>query len=185
MNQLCIRWPKYCSASFSVSPSNEYSGLISFRIDWFDLLAAQGTLKSFFLQHHNSKVSILQHSAFFMVQPLHPYMATGTTTGLIIGTFVGKMMSLLFNTRSRFVLGFPGGFPGGKESTCQCRRHRRCGFDPWVRKIPWRRAWQPTPVLLPGKPHRQRSLAGCSPWGSKESDMTDHIYTICHAGEES
>ena len=161
---LHIRWSKYWIFSFNISPSNEYSGLISFRNDWFDLLAAQGTLKSFFLQHHNSKVSILQHSAFFMVHPLHPYMATGTTTGLIIGTFVGKMMSLLFNTLSRFVLGFPGGFPGSKESTCQCRR---CGFDPWVGKIPLWRKWQPTSVFLLGKSHGQRSLLDYSPWGRK------------------
>ena len=84
---LHIRWPNYWSFSFSISPSNEYSGLISFRNDWFDLLAAQGTLKSFFLQHHNSKVSILQHSAFFMVQLSHPYMTTGKTIALTIRTF--------------------------------------------------------------------------------------------------
>ena len=100
---LHIRWPKYCN--FSISPSNEYSG-ISFRIDWFDLLAVQGTLKSL-LQHHSSKASILQHSAFFMVQLLHPYMTTGKTIALTIWTFVGKLMSLLFNTLSRFVIAFP------------------------------------------------------------------------------
>ena len=91
---LHIRWPKYWSFSFSISPSNEYSGLISFRMDWFDLLAVQGTLKSH-LQHHNSKASILQHSAFFIVQLSHPYMTTGKTIALIIWTFVNKMMSLL------------------------------------------------------------------------------------------
>ena len=90
-----IRWSKYWSFSFSNSPSNEYSGLISFRIDWFDLLAVQGTLKSL-LQHHSSKVSILQHSAFFMVQLSYPYMTTGKTTALTISTFVSKLMSLLF-----------------------------------------------------------------------------------------
>ena len=90
-----IRWSKYWSFSFSNSPSNEYSGLISFRIDWFDLLAVQGTLKSL-LQHHSSKVSILQHSAFFMVQLSYPYMTTGKTTALTISTFVSKVMSLLF-----------------------------------------------------------------------------------------
>ena len=90
---LCIWWPKYWS--FSISPSNEYSGLISFRMDWLDLLAVQGTLKRL-LQHHSSKASILQHSAFFMVQLLHPYMTTGKTIALTRWTFVGKVMSLLF-----------------------------------------------------------------------------------------
>ena len=103
-SDFCIRWPKYWSFSFSLSPSNEYSGLISFRIDWFDL-EVQGTLKSL-LQHHNSKASILQHSALFMVQLSHLYMATGKTIALTIWTFVGKVMSLLFNTLSRFVIAF-------------------------------------------------------------------------------
>ena len=93
---LCIRWPKDWNFSFSISPSNEYSGLISFRIDWFDLLEVQGTLKSL-LQHHSSKASILQHSAFFTVQLSHPYMTTGKTVVLTIWTFVSKAMSLLFN----------------------------------------------------------------------------------------
>ena len=99
---LCIRWPKHWS--FSISPY-EYSGLISFRTDWFDLLAVQRTLKSL-LQHHSSKASILRHSAFFIVQLLHPYMTTGKTIALTIWTFVGKVMSLLFNTLSRFVITF-------------------------------------------------------------------------------
>ena len=89
---LCIRWPKYWSFSFSISPSNEYSGLISFRMDWLDLLAVQGTLKS--LQHHSSKASILQHSAFLIVQLSHPYMTTGKTIALTSWIFVGKVMSL-------------------------------------------------------------------------------------------
>ena len=96
-----IRWPKYWS--FIISPSNEYSGLISFRIDSFDLWAAQGTLKNH--QHCNSKASILRHSAFFMVQLSHPYVTTGKTIALTIWTFVGKVMSLLFNTLSRFPWG--------------------------------------------------------------------------------
>ena len=96
---LCIRWPKYWRFSFSISPFNEYSGLISFRIDWFDLLSAQGTLKSL-LQHHRSTASILQHSAFFMVQLSHPYMTPGKTIALTRWTFVGKIMSLLFNLLS-------------------------------------------------------------------------------------
>ena len=99
----CIRWPNYWSFSFSISPSNEYSGLISFRIDWLDLLAVQGTLKSL-LQHHSSKASIFQHSAFFIVQLSHPYMATGETIALTRQTFVGKVMSLLLNMLSRVVM---------------------------------------------------------------------------------
>ena len=106
---LRIRWPKYWSFRFSISPSNEYSGLISFGIDWFDLLAVQGTLKSL-LQYHSSKESI-QRSVFFLVQLSHPYI------------------------------------------------------NPYVFINPWRRQWHPTPVLLPGKSHGQRSLVGCSPWG--------------------
>ncbi|XDA82394.1 hypothetical protein R6Z07F_012311 [Ovis aries] len=102
---LRIRWPKYWSFSFSISPSNEYSGLISFRIDWLDLLAVQGTLKSL-LQHHSSKASILQHSAFFRVQLSQPYMTTGKTTALTRQTFVGKVMSLLFNMLSRLAITF-------------------------------------------------------------------------------
>ena len=96
---------KYWSFSFSISPSNEYSGLISFRIDWFDLLAGQGTLKSL-LQHHGSKASILWHSAFFIVQLSHPYMTTGKVIALTRWTFVGKVMSLLFNVLSRLVIAF-------------------------------------------------------------------------------
>ena len=90
---LHIRWPKYWSFSFSISPSNEYSGLISFRMDWLDLLAVQGTLKNF-LQYHSSKASILQHSAFFIVQLSHPYMITGKTIALTRQTFAGKVMPL-------------------------------------------------------------------------------------------
>ena len=102
-SSLRIRWPRYWSFSFSISPSNEYSGLISFRMDWFDLLAVQGTLKSL-LQHHSSKASIFQRSAFFIFQLLHPYMTTGKTIALTRWTFVGKVMSLLFNTLSRLVI---------------------------------------------------------------------------------
>ena len=99
---LRIRWPKYCSFSFNISPSNEHSGLISFRMDWLDLLAVQGTLKSL-LQHHSSKASILLHSAFFIVQLSHPYMTTRKTIGLTRWTFVDKVNSLLFNMLSSFV----------------------------------------------------------------------------------
>ena len=102
---LHMRWPKYWSFSLSIIPSNEYPGLISFRMDWLDLLAVQGTLKSL-LQHHSSKVSILQRSAFFTVQLPHPYMTTGKTVALTRWTFVGKVMSLLLNMLSRLVITF-------------------------------------------------------------------------------
>ena len=102
---LHIRWPKYWSFSFSISPSNEYLGLISFRMDWFYLLAVQGTLKSL-LRHHSSKASALWHSAFFIVQLSHPYMTTGKTITFTIQTFVGKVISMLFNVLPRFVIAF-------------------------------------------------------------------------------
>ena len=103
---LHIRWPKYWGFSFSIRPSNEYSGLISFRMDWLDLLAVQGTLKSL-LRHYSSKASILWCSAFFIVQLSHPYMTTGKTIALTRQTFVDKVMSLLFNMLSRLVVTFP------------------------------------------------------------------------------
>ena len=102
---LHMRWPKYWSISFSISPSNEHPGLISFRMDWLDLLAVQGTLKSL-LQHYSSRASILRRSAFFTVQLSHPYMTTGKTITLTRWTFVGKVMSLLFNMLSRLVITF-------------------------------------------------------------------------------
>ena len=102
---LCMRWPKYWSFSLSASPSNEHPGMISFRMHWLDLLAVQGTLKSL-LQHHSSKASILQRSAFFTAQLSHPYMTTEKTIALTRQTFVGKVMSLLFNMLSRWVITF-------------------------------------------------------------------------------
>ena len=102
---LCLRWPKYWSFRFSISHSNEYSGLISFRMDWLDFIAVQGTLKSL-LQHHSSKASVLQHSASFIVQLSHPYMTTGKTIALTRRTFVGKVMSLFFNMLSSLVITF-------------------------------------------------------------------------------
>ena len=105
MSQLCMRWPKYWSFSFSISPSNEHPRLISFRMDWLDLLAVQGTLRSL-LQHHSSKTSIHRSSAFFIVQLSYPYMTTGKTIALTRRTFVGKVMSLLFNMLSRLVITF-------------------------------------------------------------------------------
>ena len=105
MSVLHIRWPKYWSFRVSISSSFEYSGLVFFRMDWFDLLAVQGTLRSL-LQHHSSKALVLQHSSFFMVQLSHPYMTTGKTIALTIRTFVSKVMSLLFNTLPKFVIAF-------------------------------------------------------------------------------
>ena len=102
---LCIRWPKYCSLSFDISPPNEYPGLICFWMDWLDVLAVQGALKSLF-QHHSSKASILRRLAFFVVQLSHPYMTTGKTIALTRQTFVYKVMSLLFNMLSRLVITF-------------------------------------------------------------------------------
>ena len=105
LSVLCIMWPKYWSFSFSFSPSNEYSGLISFRMDWLDLLAVQGTLKNL-LQGHSSKASILRCLAFFIVQLSHPYTTTGKTIALTRRTFVDKVMSLLFNMLSRLIIAF-------------------------------------------------------------------------------
>ena len=116
---LCIRWPKYWSFSFSISPSSEYSGLISFRRDWFDLLAVQGTLKSL-LQHHSSKASILLRSAFFIVQLSHPYMTTAKTIALTRRTLVGKVTSLLSNMLSRLVIAF---LPRSKRLLISCCSH--------------------------------------------------------------
>ena len=129
---LLMKWPKYQSFSCSIIPSKEIPGLISFRMDWLDLLAVQGTLKSL-LQHHTSKASILWQ----------------------------KSTNMSFGVTSEFK-GFPGG-TSGKEHACQCRRPKRRKFNPWVRKILWRREWQPTPVFLPGESHGQKSLVGYSP----------------------
>ena len=119
---LCMRWPKYWSFTFSISPSKEIPGLISFRMDWLDLPAVQGTLKSL-LQHHSSKASILQRSAFFTVQLSHPYMTTGETIALTRWTFVGKVMSLLFNMLSKLVITF---LP---RLTIKLQKSRPCGIS--------------------------------------------------------
>ena len=129
-----IRWPKYWSLSFSINPSNEYSGLISFRIYWFDLLAVQGTFKN--LSHqHNSKASILWYLAFFMVQLSHSYMTTGKTIALTRWTFVGKVMFLLFNMLSRLVIGEGNGNPL-QYSCLENPMNRRAwpGYSPWDHK---------------------------------------------------
>ena len=138
---LRIRWPKYCSFSFNFSLFSEYSGLIFFRIDWFDLLAVQGTLKSL-LQHHSSKASILQRSAFFMVQLSHPYMTTGKTKVLTRWTCVGKVMSLLFNTLPKFVIAFlprrnPGYTDAAKEVTMGRSTSSSSVRGPTQRRLVW------------------------------------------------
>ena len=142
-----MRWPKYWSFSFSIIPSKEIPGLISFRMDWVDLLAVQGTLKSL-LQHHSSKASILRCSAFFTVQLSHPYMTTGKTIALTRRTLVSKLMSLLLNILSR--LENPG------------------KITSWGHKLA-------TPVFLPGEFHGWQSLMGNSSWGHKQSDTTEQL----------
>ena len=151
---LHIRWPKYWSFSFSISPSNEYSGLISFRIDWFDFLAVQGTLEDL-LQHHNSKALILWCLVFLMVQLSHPYMATGKTIAWPHGC-------LLANSNRVMIIWDIPGSASGKEPTSQCRRLKRLRFVLRLGKILWRWAQQPTLVFLPGESHGQWSLVGDS-----------------------
>ena len=176
---LLISWPKYWSFRFSINPSNEYSGLISFRIDWFDLLALQGTLKSL-LQHHSPKTSIHQCSAFFIVQLSYPYMTTGKTIALTRQTIVGKIMSLLFNMLCRLVTEkgmalhsstLAWKIPWMEEpGRLQSMGLLRVGHD-WATLLSlftfmhWRRKWQPTPVFLPGESQGWGSLVDCSPWG--------------------
>ena len=164
---LHIRWPKYWSSSFNISPTNEHPGLISFRMDCLDLLAVQETLKSL-LQHHSSKASILWRSAFFIVQLSHPYMTTRKTITLTRWTFVGKVMPLLFNTLLSLYYTV--------LTICSWSQlvyiiqnfyiynHMVFLFYNILINF-WRRQWHPTPVLLPGKSHGRRSLVGCSPWG--------------------
>ena len=182
---LCIRWPKHWSFSFNISPSNEHPGLISFRMDWLALLAVQGTLKSL-LQHHSSKASILRHSAFFTVQLSYPYMTTGKTIVLPRRTFVGKVMSLLFNMLSSLEKAMAPHSstlawkipwtkePGGLQSMGSLG----VGHD-WATSLSffifmhWRRKWQPTPVFLPGESQGRRSLVGCRLWGRTESYTTE------------
>ena len=146
---LHIRLPKYWSFSFSISPSSEHPGLISFRVDWLDLLAVPGTLKSL-LQHHSSKASILRHSAFFTVQLSHPYMTTGKTIALTRRTFVGKVMSLLFNMLSRLVITF---LPRSKRLL-----------------ISWPQS--PSAVILEPKEIKSDTVSTVSPSISHEGDRT-------------
>ena len=140
---LRMRWPKYWSFSLSISPSNEHPGLISFRMDWLDLLAVQGTLKSF-LQHHSSKASILWHSAFFTVQLSHPYMTTGKTIALTRRTFVGKVMSLLLNMLSRLVITF---LPRNKRLLILCLQ-------------------SPSAVILEPKKIKSDTISTVFPWSN-------------------
>ena len=171
---LRIRWPNYCSFSLSISPTNEYSGLISFRIDWFDLLAVQGTLKSL-LQHHSSKASVLQPSAFVMVQLSHPYMTTGKTIALTIQTFFNNVMSPLHYPQPKLLR-----LVNSSHIYCLSRSHK--GFEShilwrchayslifllliFLLEKCWRRKLHPTPVFLPGKSHGPRSLVGYGPQG--------------------
>ena len=184
---LHIRWPNYWSFSFNKSPSDEFSGLLFFRVDGFDLLAVQGTLKSL-LQHHSSKASVLQHSAFLIVQLSRPYMITGKTIALTIRTFVGKEMSLLFNMLSKLVIGEGNGTP----LQYSCLENPMDGGAWWaavhgVAKsgtqlsdftftftfTHWRRKWQPTPVFLPGESQGWGSLVGCHLCSCTESDTTE------------
>ena len=153
---LRIRWPKYWSFSFSISPLNEYSGLISFKIDWFDFHAVQRTLKSL-LQHYSSKASILQCSAFFMVQLSQPYMTPGKTTALTMWTFVGKVMSL-----ASLVAQMVKNLPAVQEMW----------LSPCVGTTPWRKKWQVTSVFLPGWSHGQRSLQATVHGVENKSDIT-------------
>uniref|UniRef100_A0AC11E1C8 Uncharacterized protein n=1 Tax=Ovis aries TaxID=9940 RepID=A0AC11E1C8_SHEEP len=165
---LRMRWPKYWSFSFSITPSKEHPGLISFRMDWLDLLAVQGTLKSL-LQHHSSKASILWHSAFFIVQFSLPYMTTGKTIALTRRTFVGKVMSLLFNMLSRLVIDFLGGSDGkvsvynvgDPDSIPGLGRSPGEGNGNLLCILAWKIPWTEEPDRL------------YRPWGHKESDTTE------------
>ena len=165
---LCISWPKYWSFSISVSADFQHQSfqwtprIDVFRMDWLDLLAIQRTLKSL-LQYHSSKASILLCTAFFIVQLSHPSMTTEKTIALTRWTFVGKVMSLLFN-------GFPGRSDDKKKHLPTMREAR---VQSMGGEDPWRRKWQPTPEFLPGESYGQRSLVGYSPWASKESDTTE------------
>ena len=171
---LGMRWPKYWSFSFSISPSKEHPGLISFRMDWLDLLAVQGTLKSL-LQHQFKSVNS-SASAFFTVQLSHPYMTIGKTIALTRRIFVGKVMSLLFNMLSS-TLAWKIPWTEGPVRL-QSMWSLKVRHD-WVTSLSlftfmnWRRNWQPTPVFLPGESQGRGSLLGCHLWCSTESETTE------------
>ena len=181
---LHIRWLKYYSFSFNISHSDEHPGLISFRMDWLDLLAVQRTLKSL-LQH---KASILRHSAFFIVQLSHPCITTGKTIALTRWTFVGKVMSLLFYMLSRLVMEkamathssnlawkLPWTEEPGRLQSMGSRRvwQDRATSLSLFTFMHWRRKWKPTPVFLPGESQGWGSLVGCRLWGRTKSDTTE------------
>ena len=172
---LHIRWPKYWSFTFSISPSNEHSGLISFRTDGFNLLAVQGTLKNL-LQHHSSKASALQHSEFFLIQLSHPHMTSRKTIALTIQTFVGKVMSLLFKDNlglssekamathsSTLAWKIPWTEEPGRLQSMGLQRvkHGWATSPSLFTFMHWRRKWQPPPVFLPGESRGWQSLVGC------------------------
>ena len=182
---LRMRWPKYWNFSFSIRPFNEHSGLISFRMDWMDLLAVQGTLKSL-LQHHSSKASILQRSAFFSAQLSHPYMTTGKTIALTRQTFAGKVMSLLFNMLSRLVITF---LPWSKRLLISvvCNSLWPHGlYSPWnspgqntgMGSLSLLQGIVPTQNLNPGLPHCRRILYQLSHKGSPYKHTCVFICTI-------
>ena len=161
-----IRWPEYWSFSFNISPSNEHPGLVSFRMDWLDLLVVQGTLKSF-LQHHSSKASILQCSAFFIVQLSYPYMTTGKTIALTRQTFVGKVMSLLFNMLYRLVIAF--------------HPRSKCLLTSWLQS--------PSAVILEPKKIKSVTVSTVSPSVCHEVKRSDAVkkmlYCCLLTGEET
>ena len=167
---LHIRWPKYWSFSFNISPSNEHPGLISFRVDWLDFLIVQGTLKSL-LQHHSSKASILRGSAFFIVQLSHPYVTTGKNIALTKWTFVGKVMSLLFNMLSRLVMGFPG----GSEVKASASNAGDPGSIPGSGRSPEKEMVTHSSILAWRIPWMEKPV-GYSPGGRKELDMTERLH---------
>ena len=167
---LCIRWPKYWSFSYNISPSNEHPGLISFRMDCLDLLAVQGTLKSL-LQHHSSKASILQHSAFFIVQIWHPYMTTGKTIALTRQT-LEKAMTTHSSTLA-WKIPWTEELGGLQSMGSQRIRHDWTTSLSLFFFMHWRRKWQPIPIFLPRESKGWRSLVGCHLWGRTESDTTE------------
>ena len=170
---LCMRWPKYWSFSFSISPSNENPGLISFRMDWLDLPAVQGTLKSF-LQHHSSKASIFQHSTFFTAQLSHPYMTTGKTIALTRWTFFGKVMSLPFNMLSRLVITF---LPRSKRLLISWLQSPSAVIlePPKINSSAVSTVSPSISHEVMGVDNGQGGLACFDSWGNEESDMTEQL----------
>ena len=165
-SEIRIRWPKYCSFSFNISPSNEHPGLISFRMDWFNLLAIQGTLK-ILLQHHSSEASIFRCSAFFIVQFSHPYVTTGKTIALTRWTFVGKAMSLLFNMLSRLFTAFFQGVSHEIKRRLLLGRKVMTNLEQY---IPKQRHYMPTKVHLVKAMVFPVVMYGCESWTVKKAE---------------